>query len=156
MKKFLFTIVLSHLAILGFCQDVEENGTIYIRHPYIEVVNNLMNSEISASAQYYADTAMWWSSGMEKPIQIADALAMLTKIGEFYDEIKITPVGYPDYLHYTEGDSKWVQSWWLWSGKSKKTGEELKVDFVQFDRFNKDGKIELELNYGDFSKMEME
>ena len=33
------------------------------------------------------------------------------------------------------------------------TGETIKIDFVQFDDFNKAGKIEREIIYGDFSKM---
>ena len=48
----------------------------------------------------------------------------------------------------------YVQSWWTWSGKSKKTGEVLKVPMVVFDAFNTDGKIVNEGIYGDFSKME--
>jgi hypothetical protein len=63
-------------------------------------------------------------------------------------------VGYPDYLHYAEKDAKYVQTWWQWSGTSKKTGEVVKVDFVQFDRFNNDGKIILETIYGDFSRVD--
>jgi hypothetical protein len=46
-----------------------------------------------------------------------------------------------------------VQSWWTWYGKSKKTGETLRIDFVQFDDFAKDGKIDFESLYGDFSKI---
>ncbi len=46
-----------------------------------------------------------------------------------------------------------VQSWWTWVGKSKKTGEVVKIPMVIFDDFNKDGKIIRELIYGDFSKM---
>lgn len=47
-----------------------------------------------------------------------------------------------------------VQSWWTWSGKSKKTGEMLKIPMVMFDEFNKDGKISKEYIFGDFSKAE--
>ena len=73
---------------------------------------------------------------------------------DFYTDIKLTPVGYPDYLSYDKDNEKVVQSWWTWSGKSKKSGEVLKISCVQFDDFNKDGKIQFESIYGDFSKME--
>jgi hypothetical protein len=56
-------------------------------------------------------------------------------------------------LHYIDKDSKYVQSWWKWSGKSKKTGETVTVPFVQFDEFNNAGKIVNEGLYGDFSKV---
>ena len=67
-------------------------------------------------------------------------MLILTK----YDDLNVTPVGYPDYLHYIDKDQKYVQSWWKWSGKSKKTGEVFTIHFVQFDQFNNDGKIDFE------------
>jgi hypothetical protein len=59
-------------------------------------------------------------------------------------------VGYPDYLHYKQGDAKIVQSWWTWTGVSKKSGKTIKVDMVLFDWFNNDGKIVTEVGYGNF------
>ena len=90
---------------------------------------------------------------MEKSIPITDAIKMWDTDFDYYDDIKVTPVGYPDYLHYLDKDQKYVQSWWTWSGKSKKTGEVIKIDLVQFDRFNSAGRIDFETLYGDFSKM---
>ncbi|MEO7043820.1 MAG: hypothetical protein ABI091_00845, partial [Ferruginibacter sp.] len=64
MKKALFTAALFLLGITAFCQQ-EENGTIYIKHPYIDAVNNAnkaYESQDWASAKgFYADTAKWWS-----------------------------------------------------------------------------------------------
>ncbi len=135
----------------------EKNGTIYIKHPYIDVVNKIAKayeSKDSARQKYYADTARFWSVGMEKAIPMPEAFKMLNHDFEIYDSIKMTPVGYPDYLHYLDKDTKVVQSWWRWSGKSKKMGNVLKIDMVIFDEFNKAGKIIYEGVYGDFSKME--
>jgi hypothetical protein len=156
MKKFLVTISLLLVGIVSFSQE-EKNGTIYIKHPYINVVNSATKAYLAkddaANAKIYADTAKWWVSGMDKPIAIADAIKMWDTDFDFYDDIKVTPVGYPDYLHYLDKDQKYVQSWWTWSGKSKKTGEVIKIDLVQFDRFNSAGRIDFETLYGDFSKM---
>ena len=66
---------------------------------------------------------------------------------------KVKSVGYPDYLEYTKDDLGVVQSGWQWSGKSNKTGEIVKINYVLFDDFNKDGKIVFESNYGDSSKL---
>ena len=159
MKKLFF---LSGLCMLlwtaAFCQKEEMNGTIYIKHPYIDLVNNATKAYLSqdwASLKtIYSDTAKWWVSGMEKFIPIADAMQLWK--GDFvkYDNVASAMVGYPDFLHYKKGNAMIVQSWWTWSGKSKKTGETLKVQMVEFDDFNTAGKIVREYIYGDFSKME--
>jgi hypothetical protein len=157
MKKIILSISLFLVGAVAFSQAIKENGTIYINHPYIDIINNSVKAYLTkddaANKKIYSDTATWWASGMPKPIKIADAIKMWDTDFDYYDSIKITPVGYPDYLHYIDQDAKVVQSWWRWSGKSKKTGEWIKVDIAQFDNFNKDGKIDFEGLYGDFSKM---
>lgn len=157
MKKIIVTTGLFLLGIAAFCQQ-EENGTIYIKHPYIDVVNNAGKAyeakDLAALKTMYSDTAKWWASGMEKFIPIADAMKLWMKDFDKYDDIKQITLGYPDYLQYKKDDSKVVQSWWTWTGKSKKTGTVLKVPIVIFDDFNTDGKIVREYMYGDFSKME--
>jgi hypothetical protein len=157
MKKFILLLSLFLIGIVCFSQDVEKNGTIYIKHPYIDVVNNTTKAYLAkddaANMKLYADTAKWWVSGMGKAISIADAIKQWDNDFDTYDSIKVTPVGYPDYLNYLDKDQKVVQSWWHWSGKSKKSGATVNVDFVQFDNFNKDGKIDFEYSYGNFPDM---
>ena len=156
MKKILLSLCLFLLVTVAMSQE-EKNGTIYIKHPYIEVVNKSVKAylakDIAANTAIFADTAKFWASGMTKQMPIADALKMWASDFDYYDSIKVTVVGYPDYLAYKKDDTKVVQSWWTWHGKSKKTGEWVNISFVQFDDFNKAGKIEREGIYGDFSKM---
>jgi hypothetical protein len=156
MKKIILTFSLFLIGIACFSQE-EKNGTIYIKHPYIEIVNKTvkayLDKDVATNAKIYSDTARFWVSGMTKPIAIADAFKMWTSDFDYYDSIKIKVVGYPDYLAYKDQDAKVVQSWWTWYGKSKKTGTTIRIDYVAFDSFNKDGKIEFESLYGDFSKM---
>jgi hypothetical protein len=158
MRKIILLIILSMAGICSFAQTQKENGTIYITHPYIDVVNNstkaYLSRDTAANKKMFSDTATAWVSGMEKPIPIAVAIRSWLTDFDYYSDIKVTPVGYPDYLHYIDKDQKYVQSWWLWTGTSKKTGAVLKIDYVQFDKFNNDGKIVMEGIYGDFSKME--
>ncbi len=153
----MITAVFFLFGITAFCQQ-EENGTIYIKHPYIDVVNKSVKAyeakDLAALKNMYSDTAKWWASGMEKFIPIADAMKIWMSDFDKYDDIKQAEFGYPDYLHYKKDNSMVVQSWWTWSAKSKKTGEVLKVPMVVFDDFNADGKIIREYMYGDFSKME--
>ena len=144
-------------AAKGFSQAPVENGIIYITHPYIDVVNKsikaYLEKDMATNTEIFADTAKFWVSGMEKPIPIADAFKEWATDFDYYDSITVKPFGYPDYLAYEKENAKVVQSWWRWTGKSKKTGETIKIDFVQFDDFNSAGKIERELIYGDFSKI---
>jgi len=160
MKKIIVTAGLFLIGINCFAQDEQKNGTIYIKHPYIDVVNNAIKAYLAkddaAEMKIYSDTAKFWASGMNKPIPIADAIKMWDGDFDYYDSVQLVTVGYPDYLHYIDKDAKIVQSWWTWKGKSKKTGHELSISFVQFDVFNKDGKIGFEGLYGDFSKMHMD
>jgi hypothetical protein len=159
MKKVLITAALFLFGMTAFCQQ-EENGTIYIKHPYIDVVNNASKAYESqdwASIKgMYSDTAKWWVSGMEKFIPIADAMKIWKGDFDHFSDVKQVQFGYPDFLHYNKDNSMVVQSWWTWSGKSKKTGEVIKVPMVMFDDFNVDGKIIREYIFGDFSKVSME
>jgi hypothetical protein len=157
MKKISLIAVMFLLVLAAFSQE-KRNGDIYMEHPYITVVNNsakaYLDKDIAANTKIFSDTARFWSSGMTKRIPIAEALKKWVAEFDLYDSIALIKVGYPDYLAYKDQDAKVVQSWWRWKGKSKKTGEMLSIPCVQFDDFNKDGKIVFESIYGDFSKME--
>lgn len=156
-KKIILTSCLFLFGIAAFSQKEEKNGTIYIKHPYIDIVNNgakaYLAKDDATNRKIFSDTATFWVSGMSKRIKIEEAIKMWDSDFDYYTDVQQTPVGYPDYLHYIDKDQKYVQSWWKWSGKSKKTGEIITIHFVQFDLFNKDGKIADESLYGDFSKM---
>jgi hypothetical protein len=155
MKKIILTASLFLIGIVCFSQ--ETNGIIYIKHSYIDIVNKsakaYLDKDVATNSKIFADTARFWSSGMGKPIPIADAFKMWTSDFDFYDSIKVKTVGYPDYLAYKDQDAKVVQSWWTWYGKSKKTGAWVRIDYVEFDNFTNDGKIGFESIYGDFSKL---
>lgn len=156
MRKIIVTTGFFLLGIAAFCQQ-EENGTIYIKHPYIDAVNQAGKAyeakDVATLKKIYSDTARFWSSGMEKFVPIADAMKMWMSDFDHFDSIAQKQFGYPDYLRYKKDDGSTVQSWWTWIGKSKKTGEIVKIPMVIFDDFNKDGKIEREYIYGDFSKL---
>jgi hypothetical protein len=156
MRRIILTTAFLILVFTGFSQE-EKNGTIYIKHPYIQLVDKsnkaYLANDMAAAKQIYSDTARFWVSGMPKPIPIADAMKMWSGDFTYYDSIRIKAVGYPDYLNYIDADQKVVQSWGTWLGKSKKTGNTLRIDFVQFDTFNNAGKIDFETLYGDFSQM---
>ena len=158
MKRIIVLSTLLLFFAFAFSQE-EENGTIYIKHPNIETVNKTvqayMNKDWAAEKSFYSDTAKWWVSGLDKPIPIADAFKDWATDFDYFDDVKQvkSPGSYPDYLHYKDKDEKTVMSWWVWSGKSKKTGEVIKVPLVVFDDFDNNGKIVRESMWGDFSKL---
>jgi len=155
MKKIIVTAILFVSGIASFCQQ-EENGIVYIKHPYIDAINNSAKAyetkDVPALKALYADTATVWGSGMKKRIPIAEAIKNWMSDFDVYDSIVQKKFGYPDYIHYKDEDQKVVQSWWTLQGKSKKTGKIVRVPMVIFDDFNKDGKIIREAVYGDFSE----
>ncbi len=155
MKKFFVIMALFLVANTAFCQQ-EENGIIYIKHPNIDAVHKTVKAylqkDMAALKTLYADTARWWASGMKKNMPVAEAMKLWMTDFDMYDSIDQKQVGYPDYLHYKDQDAKTVQSWWTLIGKSKKTGEWVRVPMFTLDDFNADGKIIAESSYGDFSK----
>ncbi len=158
MKKFFILSFLSLTGILGYSQEVE-NGIVYMKHPNIDAViksaGAYVAKDMNTEKTLYADTAKWWFSGLPKPIPIGEAYKGWLNDFNYFDSVQqvAQPGSYPDYIHYKDHDQKTVISYWVWSGNSKKTGEKMKVWFIQLDNFNNAGKIEFESLYGDFSKI---
>ncbi len=156
MKQTLLAFSMLLISMISFSQAEKKNGTIYIKHPYIDVVNKAtkgyVTKDMALWKSCYADTAKFSISGIDKFMSLSKNQAALELDYKFFDNITVTTVGYPDYLHYEDGDQKVVQSWWKWSGKSKKTGKVVVTYFVEFDWFNAAGKIYRETTLGDFSK----
>ncbi len=71
MKKIILSTGLFLFAIAAFSQE-EKNGTIYIKHPYIEVVNSTakayMAKDDAANKAIYSDTAKWWVPACLNPL----------------------------------------------------------------------------------------
>lgn len=101
MRRIIFIVFLFLTGMKGFSQQ-EENGIIYIKHPYIDIVNKTTKAyiagDVATNSKLYSDTAKFWISGMEKPIPIADAFKEWSSDLVYYSDIKVTPVGYPDYF----------------------------------------------------------
>ncbi len=158
MKKILLSFIVILFVTVSFAQKEKKNGTIYINHPYIDVVNKsvkaYVNQDLNLYKTYFADTAKVSVSDVNggKSFPLKESMNGLALDYKFYTNINSTQVGYPDYLEYDKDNSHVVQSWWAWSGKSKKTGKVLKINIVQFDWFNSAGKIFKEDVFADFSK----
>lgn len=151
MKKLLI-VALILLSCGVFAQEKQKNGTIYKEHPYITAVNNSMDlflkQDWDGMAKLYSDTVKFYDPSSPKPYGLTDAKKGWAGIYNDWEQITVSKQGYPDGLQYDK-DPFTVQSWWTVSAVNKKTKKSAKVYMVQFDEFNKDGKIARELSYYD-------
>jgi hypothetical protein len=151
MKKLLIA-VFTMITASTLAQDMQKNGTLYKEHPYITAVNNSMDLFLKQDwdnmAKLYSDTVKFYDPSSTKPSNLADVKKGWAGIYNAWEQITVTKQGYPDGLQYDK-DPFTVQSWWAISATNKKTKKVAKVFMVQFDEFNKDGKIAREFSYYD-------
>ena len=66
MKKITLSASLLLVMLACFSQE-EKNGTIYIKHPYIDIVNKsnkaYLSKDVVANQAIFADTARFWFQG---------------------------------------------------------------------------------------------
>ncbi|MBS1520048.1 MAG: hypothetical protein JST50_03540 [Bacteroidetes bacterium] len=150
MKKLL--IVAFILLSCGVFAQEQKNGTIYKEHPYITAVNNSMafflKQDWDGMANLYSDTVKFYDPSTPKPYGLTDAKKGWLDVYNGWEQISVTKQGYPDGLQYDQ-DPFTVQSWWVINAVNKKTKKTAKVYMVQFDEFNKSGKITREISYYD-------
>jgi hypothetical protein len=151
MKKLIF-VVLMVCSVSAFAQNVQKNGIIYKQHPLIDVSKTLLSlyekGDIDGMAKLYADTAMFYTPGSDKPISLAEQKIHWQKIFNTWGQIKLEIQGYPDGLDYAD-EGFTVQYWLGCSSVNKKTQKTAKCKMVLFLSFNKDGKIITNMIYYD-------
>jgi ketosteroid isomerase-like protein len=131
----------------------QENGKIYINHPYIITVRKYINAycakNIVAMSEFYSPDAVFsnstmkWGESMDLAANKKDLEQQFAK----FDNIKMRQVGYPDCIYYAKNDSYVVYSWWVWSGISKANGKKIESPVMLSYSFNKEGKIVSEEAY---------
>ncbi len=133
--------------------SIQENGKIYINHPYIVTVRKAVNAycsqNLDALAGYFSPNASFSNSTM-KWGESKDLTARKKAWAENFansDNIKMKQVGYPDCIYYAKNDSYTVYSWWVWSGTTKKDGKKVEFPLMLAHSFDKDGKIISEDSY---------
>jgi hypothetical protein len=131
----------------------QENGKIYINHPYIINVRKGVNSycakNLAAMIEIYSPDATFGNSTMKwgKSIDLAERKKELEKQFVETDNIKMKQIGYPDCIYYAKDDEYVVYSWWVWSGISNANGKKTEFPIMLAQTFNKDGKIVNEYAY---------
>ena len=152
MKK-LVLIALLFSIVIGYAQK-KPNGTVYINHPAIDVVNAYTKTVNSADLNkldafladdfraYNSTTDNQYSKGQDKTAFIKRIKSWRESIDYF--AIKPANGAYPDAIEYKDEDQKdvvWVQCWDEVKGVHKKTGVKIDMNLHRLFIINKSNKI---------------
>ena len=162
MKKTVLIVVLLFTCITY--SQKKTNGTVYIDHPAIKIVEDMtkafVNGDSVKVASYLADDfkAHYGVStnpndkGKDKATFLKTVKGWKNQLD--YYSITRSKGAYPDAIEYSDNDQKdvvWVQTWEQLKGVHKKTG--VKVDMPMHRLFvvNKDNKINSIIEYSNSS-----
>ena len=162
MKKTVLIVVLM-LCGIAYCQK-KSNGTIYIDHPAIKIVEDMNKAFVSGDsvkvASYLADDFKAFNgvntNANDKGQSKADFLKGVKDWKNQLDYYSITRAkgAYPDALEYKEDNQKdvvWVQTWEELKGVHKKTGVKVNMPLHRLFVVNKDNKIKTVIEYSNTS-----
>ena len=133
--------------------STQENGKVYINHPYINTVRKLVNAycakDVAAMTEFYSPNAYFSNSAMKwgEAIYLEERKKEIETNFSSTDKIKMRQVGYPDCIYYAKSDSYVVYSWWVLSTTSKADGKKTEFPIMLSHSFDKEGKIAEEQAY---------
>ena len=159
MRKYALFLLMV-FTITGYAQK-KKNGTVYIEHPAIEVVDAFSKSWVAGDAEkalsYVADDLKIWDGNETnrdaKPGTKEGLAKNMTWWQENIDYLSLKPWGeaYPDAIEYKDEDHDdvvWVQTWSHLKGMHKETGVKIDVPVHRLYVVNQDNKIKTIINYG--------
>ncbi|MGQ8338188.1 nuclear transport factor 2 family protein [Sunxiuqinia sp. A32] len=127
-------------------QTTRRNGDVYINHPLISTVRKMMNDiyykkDVEAWASYFTEKARFMNTTMPvgKSLGLEEMKEEVTKFVSGDVKFKLEQNGYPDCIHYEEGDIWSVYSWWVltrWENEEK-----IQIPMMATHYFDEDGKI---------------
>ncbi|MET0635330.1 MAG: nuclear transport factor 2 family protein [Chitinophagaceae bacterium] len=160
MKKKVLLLALVISGTMSSFAQKKTNGTVYIEHPAIKVVDDFITATVSGDslklASYLTDDFRSYNgtstalndSGATKAAFIRSALRLNRELDYFV--IENTPGAYSDAIEYkkdNKDDEVWVQTWNNVKGVHKVTGVKLDAGAHRLYRLNKDNKIKTIINY---------
>ena len=155
MKKTIVIVVLM-ATCLTFGQK-KKNGTIYLEHPAITVIEAMTQARVSGDAakvaSYLADDFKCFNgtnpnepeSGKDIAAFAAENKWMVDNVD--YYSISRSKGAYPDALEYKEDKVVWVQTWENMKGLHKTTGVKINMPVHCLYIVNKDNKIQTMMVY---------
>lgn len=164
MKKVILTLVYVFAGALILFAQKKENGTLYIEHPAIKVVDEFVKATVAGDSArmasfltdsfkaYNGTSAIYKDQGMNKLAFIKNALRYSRELDYF--AIETYPGSYPDALEYKKDNKNadvTVQNWSILRGVHKVTGVKLDAAAHRLYEITKDGKIKNIINYANGS-----
>jgi ketosteroid isomerase-like protein len=152
MKKLIFPVLML-LVFIGYAQK-KPNGTVFMNHPAIDVVNEytktINSGDLSKLDAFLADDFKAYKPATDNQYSKGeDKTAFLKRIKSWresidYFSIKTAKGTYPDAIEYKDDNYKdvvWVQSWDEVKGVHKKTGVKINTNLNRLFIVNKANKI---------------
>ncbi|MBD0822879.1 nuclear transport factor 2 family protein [Aestuariibaculum marinum] len=156
MKK-LAIIGMMMSSIIMFSQT-KKNGTIYVEHPAIKVVEDMTKAFVEGDtvkvASYLADDFKAYNGMNTDPDnEGVDKSRYLRQVAFWHNNtsylsIERAPGAYPDALEYKES-GLWVQTWDFLKGVHDKTGVRLNMQLHRLFVIDDDNKIKMMITYDD-------
>ena len=119
MKKITFMLI----ALITFSVSAQKkkNGTVYVNHPAIDMVESFQNAWVSGDLEkaqsYLADDFRIFNGvGLNKgakgwtKTQFVSNMTWWVNTMDYF-QIKRSEGAYPDAIEYKEGNQLWVQTW---------------------------------------------
>ncbi|CAG5018014.1 hypothetical protein DYBT9275_05895 [Dyadobacter sp. CECT 9275] len=159
MKKLLLLLITVSGVTTAFAQK-KANGTVYIEHPAITLVDEFIKATVSGDSakiagyltddfkSYNGTTATYNDKGTDKAAFLSLALRYKRELD--YYAIEPYPESYPDAVEYKKDNKDevvWVQTWSVLKGVHKKTGVKLNAAAHRLYKLTKDNKIKTIINY---------
>lgn len=163
MKKTVLLLVLAFGTMTLFAQK-KTNGTVYIEHPAINVVNDFMkaivsgdeakiNSLLTADFRGFNGVSIaYGDSGMTKKAFVTNTLRYHNEFDYF--SLEDYPGSYPDAIEYkkdNKNEEVFVQNWVTMKGMHKVTGVKLDQPAHLMFTLTKDNKIKNIVSYSNES-----
>lgn len=140
------------------------NGTVYIEHPAIQVVEDMTKAFVSGDstkvASYLADDFKSYNGvGTAVKQEGRDKASFVKSVSGWFNaldyySIEPTKGAYPDAIEYKKDNDKdvvWVQTWEDLKGMHKKTGVKVNMPMHRLYVVNKDNKIQTLISYSNES-----
>lgn len=156
------TTFLSVMMLIAFISNAQKkNGTVYIEHPAIDVVQNFENASVagdkSKMASYLTDDFRGYNGtsndlsdkGMDKEAFLNNQMVYHDQLD--YYSVEAFPGSYPDAIEYKKDNPEgevWVQTWNMVKGVHKTTGVKIDAAAHRLYTLTKDNKIKTIITYG--------
>ena len=154
MKK---SVIILLILVTGIMySQKKKNGTIFIEHPAIDMVEAMQQADIAGDstkvANYLADDFKSYSGTSinkdDKGDNKEDFLNWTVNRKKWVSYMSLTRHGeaYPDAIEYKDGKI-WVQTWNYLKGVHSETGVKIEMPVHNLYRLNDDNKIDMVINY---------